>query len=75
MQRLPDERGVRPSQGNDREKAVEDYVRLCKAGGSDSFLELLKIAGLKSPFEEDTLTSILPHIEKYLDSVDEEHLN
>ncbi|MBL7127930.1 MAG: M3 family oligoendopeptidase [Ignavibacteria bacterium] len=60
---------------DDREKAVEDYVRLCKAGGSDSFLELLKIADLKSPFEEDTLTSILPDIEKYLDSVDEDHLN
>ena len=60
---------------DDREKAVKDYVRLCKAGGSDSFLELLKIAGLKSPFEEDTLTSILPDIEKYLDSVDDVHLN
>ena len=60
---------------DDREKAIEDYIRLCKAGGSNSFLELLKIAGLKSPFEEDTITSILPYIEKYLDSVDENHLN
>ena len=60
---------------DDREKAIEDYIRLCKAGGSNSFLELLKIAGLKSPFEEDTLTSILPDIEKYLDSVGEDHLN
>ena len=60
---------------DNREKAIEDYIRLCKAGGSDSFLELLKIAGLKSPFNEDTLTSILPYIEKYLDNVDEEHLN
>ncbi len=31
----------------DREKAWEDYLRLCKAGGSKSFLELVELAELK----------------------------
>jgi hypothetical protein len=30
--------------------AWSDYVRLCKAGGSKSFLELVKLANLRSPF-------------------------
>lgn len=32
--------------------AWESYLRLCQAGGSASFLELVSLAGLQSPFEE-----------------------
>jgi len=32
--------------------AWNDYVRLCKAGGSKSFLDLVKLANLMSPFEK-----------------------
>ncbi len=36
----------------DRAAAWEDYYRLCKAGGSKSYFELLKVGNLHSPFEE-----------------------
>jgi M3 family oligoendopeptidase len=39
----------------DKENAWRDYVNLCKAGGSKSFLDLVKLAGLKSPFDEGTV--------------------
>lgn len=32
------------------EHAWDDYLRLCQAGGSQSFLELTRLAGLQSPF-------------------------
>lgn len=52
-------------------KAWEDYVSLCKEGGSKPFLELVKIAGLQNPFQPETIPSILPEIEAYLDAVDD----
>src|SRR5699024_7661894 len=39
----------------DKEKAWEDYLRLCKAGGSRSFLELVELANLKNPFKDGTI--------------------
>lgn len=35
-----------------REKAWEDYLKLCKAGGSLSYLETLKYANVSVPFEK-----------------------
>ena len=56
------------------QKAWEDYVALCKEGGSKPFLELVELAGLKNPFIPETIPSILPEIEAYLDSVDDAKL-
>ncbi|QSX04832.1 M3 family oligoendopeptidase [Sedimentibacter sp. zth1] len=39
----------------DKEKAWNDYYELCKAGGSKGYFELLKLANLKNPFEEETM--------------------
>ncbi len=36
----------------DHASAWNDYLRLCRAGGSRSFLELVRLAGLRSPFEK-----------------------
>ena len=58
----------------DREKAWQDYLNLCKLGGSKSFFELMKSANLKNPFEEGTLASVIPKIKEYLDSVDDMNL-
>jgi len=38
-------------------KAWEDYIELCKAGGKTTFLKLVEIAGLKSPFGDGVLES------------------
>lgn len=57
-----------------REKAWQDYLNLCKLGGSKSFFELMKSANLKNPFEEGTLAAVIPKIKEYLDSVDDMNL-
>ncbi len=54
-----------------KEQAWTDYLRLCKAGGSMSFLELVKLAGLRSPFEDGCLESVVGEIEAWIDSIDD----
>ena len=58
----------------DVEKAWQDYLNLCKLGGSKSFFELMKSANLKNPFVEGTLAAVIPKIKEYLDSVDDMNL-
>ena len=57
-----------------REKAWQDYLNLCKLGGSKSFFELMKSANLKNPFEDGTIAAVIPKIKEYLDSVDDMNL-
>lgn len=56
----------------DRITAWEDYVRLCKAGGSMPFSELVKYAGLKVPFEDGCISEVVGPIKEWLDGVDDE---
>lgn len=58
----------------DQKTAWADYLRLCQQGGSKSFLDLVKIANLKNPFEEGTIASVTPAMEEYLDSIDDSKL-
>lgn len=51
--------------------AWEDYLQLCKAGGSQSFLNLVKLAKLHSPFEDGCVQSVVGEIQAYLNSVDD----
>ena len=46
-----------------------DYLRLCNAGGSDSFLGLVKLANLKSPFDADLFEPLFKELETHLDTV------
>ena len=55
----------------DRQNAWKDYLNLCKAGGSKSFLELVKLAKLNNPFEDGCIESIIGPIETYLSSIDD----
>ena len=55
----------------DREKAWEDYIRLCKAGGSKSFLELVELANLENPFLDGTIKKVVGPIKEWLDSIDD----
>jgi M3 family oligoendopeptidase len=54
-----------------RPEALNDYIRLCKAGGSKSFLELVDYANLKSPFDKGNFTEIISELGEYLEKVDE----
>lgn len=56
---------------DNREAAWEDYLKLCKEGGTKSFLELLKVAKLESPFEEGCIKKITSKIEEILNSIDD----
>ncbi len=47
---------------NDCDTAWEDYLRLCKAGGSKPFLELVDLANLQSPFVRCTMESIVGNV-------------
>ena len=58
----------------DHKTAWQDYMRLCKAGGSLSFLKLLELANLKNPFEAGCLTKIIPECKRWLDSIDDTKL-
>jgi M3 family oligoendopeptidase len=51
------------------ENALKDYVRLCNAGGSKSFLNLVELANLESPFKEGSIKSIVSEIENWLNNV------
>lgn len=52
-------------------KAWNDYARLCKAGGSKSFLELVELANLRSPFDDGCVESVVTEIRQFLESVDD----
>ena len=54
-----------------REKAWEEYLNLCRLGGSKPFFELMKTANLKNPFNEGTIASVIPKIREFLDSIDD----
>ncbi|MEL6924465.1 MAG: M3 family oligoendopeptidase, partial [Bacteroidota bacterium] len=55
----------------DHDSAWSDYVQLCKAGGGQSFLELTKLANLRSPFEDGCVASVTGKIKAWLENVDD----
>ena len=54
----------------DRANAWEHYMAYTKQGGSKVFTELLKNAGLDSPFDEATLKGVCEKAKTYLDNYD-----
>lgn len=58
----------------DSNKAWEDYLKICRVGGSQSFLEIIKTGNLKSPFEEAAINTIASKIKDYLDKIDDTKL-
>ena len=57
-----------------RDEAWQDYVNLCKLGGSKSFTELVKAANLISPFDNGCVQSVIGDIENWLNSVEDQKL-
>lgn len=54
--------------------AWPDYLALCKAGGSKSFLDLVKLANLNNPFEPSTVQPVITEVKSWLDKVDDTRL-
>jgi oligoendopeptidase F len=55
--------------------AWADYLRMAKAGGSQTLLELLKTGHMRSPFEPGALDDTLTAIGSALDAVDDQALD
>jgi len=51
-----------------RDEAWQDYLRLCRAGGSKPFLELVTLANLKNPFAGGALEAIIPPVREWLEA-------
>ncbi|MCQ2457289.1 MAG: M3 family oligoendopeptidase [Clostridia bacterium] len=48
----------------DRKAAWEDYLRLCRAGGTKGYFELLETGNLLNPFREGTVQKSVDHVLK-----------
>jgi oligoendopeptidase F len=48
------------------ENAWADYIRLCRAGGSKGFLELVALAGLENPFLDGVMEKIAAKVTERL---------
>lgn len=46
----------------DRDKTWADYLKLCKAGGSEGYFKLLEIGRLDNPFKEETIKKVAENI-------------
>ncbi|MGD6848547.1 M3 family oligoendopeptidase [Rossellomorea aquimaris] len=57
-----------------REEAWNDYVDLCKLGGSLSFTGLVEAAKLDSPFQEGTVEKVIEPIRQWLNGIDDQSL-
>jgi len=51
-----------------RDAAFADYLRLCQAGGSESFENLVKYANLESPFQDGCVEKVSKQVYEYLNS-------
>lgn len=56
---------------NGDKNAWGDYLELCKTGGSETFVKLVEIAGLRSPFEADVLKNVCADLHRALAKTDD----
>ena len=53
----------------DKKTTLDEYITLCKAGGCESFFNLLKIGNLQNPMTTHILEDIAPELEKILNDL------
>lgn len=56
------------------QEAWQSYLNLCKQGGSKSFLELVALAGLSSPFDEKVVQQVIEYAYQWLKNIDDKAL-
>ncbi len=52
----------------DRRKAWQDYLRLCRAGGTRGYFELLEVGDLLNPFQDGAVAASVGHVIEELQS-------
>ena len=50
------------------------YINICKIGGTKSFLEIVEIGNLESPFEENTMKNISQKVGALLENIKDSDL-
>ncbi|WP_314062985.1 M3 family oligoendopeptidase [uncultured Vagococcus sp.] len=55
-------------------QAWSDYLAICQVGGTKTFLEIIELANLTSPFEKGSLAQVMSAIDEYLSAVDDTQL-
>lgn len=58
----------------DKTKAWEKYLNLCKLGGSKSFLGLLKAVKLDNPFKKGCIKKVIKPVNVFLNHIDSDNL-
>lgn len=53
----------------------EDYLAICRIGGSKTFLETVQLGHLSSPFDHAKMTALLATVDQYLTAIPETELN
>lgn len=56
----------------DHEKAWKNYVSICTIGGRVSFLEIVRQAGLESPFEQTAFDRVVDYLRNWLASKEQD---
>ena len=59
---------------NKDEQAWHDYVKICGLGGTKTFTEIVKDAGLKVPFTDGCLVEVAEKMSEELDKIDDSNL-
>ncbi|HSQ87427.1 M3 family oligoendopeptidase [Romboutsia sp.] len=57
-----------------KEQGWNDYLDICKVGGTKSFLDIVTIGNLKSPFEDGCVESVIGTIKEWLEQVEDSKL-
>lgn len=50
----------------DKTSAWQDYLKLCRAGGSLAFNDVLKHAGITNPFNKEAIPNVIGYIDEWL---------
>ncbi len=59
---------------HDMAQGWRDYLAICQVGGTKSFLELVNLGNLISPFEPGCIASVTEEIENFLSKIDDTQL-
>ncbi|OON97702.1 MAG: oligoendopeptidase F [Candidatus Epulonipiscioides saccharophilum] len=60
---------------HDRTSAWQDYLNICKIGGLKSFLGIVQLGQLLSPFDNGCVENIIGEIDNYLSSINDKEFN
>ncbi|HBG7808534.1 TPA: M3 family oligoendopeptidase, partial [Clostridioides difficile] len=58
----------------DRDTGWKDYINICKVGGTKSFLDIVSMGNLYSPFDDGCIESIIGDVKSWFDEINDSKL-